>query len=120
MGECVSYTLQSNRAEKPIIEIGSKKGNKFTTFYVSDNGAGFDVLYYDKLFGVFQRLGSNAELEGTGVSWKLFTGIFPGIPEEYGKKEREIKEHALMFPCRLIKIRIVNVYNNQRNHSYGR
>jgi PAS domain S-box-containing protein len=57
----------SRKRDNPVIEIGSEIQDGKQVYVVRDNGTGFDMLYANKLFGVFQRLHRSDEYEGTGV-----------------------------------------------------
>ncbi len=57
----------SARKENPQIEIASLCGEEEVTYFVKDNGAGFNMNYAHKLFGVFQRLHSPKDFDGTGI-----------------------------------------------------
>ncbi len=60
----VKYT---SGVESPHIRIEAQRADAEVVYSVCDNGVGFDMQYADKLFGVFQRLHSNADYPGTGV-----------------------------------------------------
>jgi len=64
ISNALKYSAQK---PNPIIEIGSTTENEENIYFVKDNGAGFDMRYYNKLFNVFQRLHDQDEFEGTGV-----------------------------------------------------
>jgi PAS domain S-box-containing protein len=64
LGNAWKYTSQEAEAR---VEFGRTTYNDRPAFYVRDNGAGFDMAYADKLFGVFQRLHATRDFPGTGI-----------------------------------------------------
>jgi PAS domain S-box-containing protein len=64
VGNAWKFTSKQTKAR---IVFGQEKKNGETTFFIRDNGAGFDMAYVGKLFGAFQRLHTAGEFEGTGI-----------------------------------------------------
>ena len=64
LDNAIKYTRNRDQAE---ISVGCREDKNEFEFYVKDNGAGFDMQYADKLFGIFQRLHFKEEFEGTGI-----------------------------------------------------
>jgi PAS domain S-box-containing protein len=72
----LSNAVKYSRGRQPaIIEIGAREEPMETIYYVKDNGVGFEMEFAHKLFGIFQRLHSAKEFEGTGVGLALVQRI---------------------------------------------
>lgn len=64
LSNAVKYTAKIPHTK---IEIGGERTGEYNTYYIKDNGIGFDMAYYNQLFGVFKRLPGSEQFEGSGT-----------------------------------------------------
>jgi PAS domain S-box-containing protein len=72
LSNAVKFSSKIKRAE---INVDAEQIGEETVYTIKDNGAGFDMRYVEKLFGVFQRLHSTREFEGTGIGLAIVQRI---------------------------------------------
>jgi signal transduction histidine kinase len=120
MMRLVMYNLLSNAIKfsrskaTALIEVGARAEGKETVYFVRDNGAGFDMQYAGKLFGVFQRLHGVEEFEGVGIG----LAIVKRIVTRHGGRvwaEGKVNEGATFFFTLPRSAPEEVVYENQDN-----
>ena len=106
----ISNAIKYSKYKPKIhIGIGAYEKDNHVVYYVKDEGAGFDMQYYDKLFGVFQRLHSQEEFEGTGIGLAIVQKI---VHRHYGTvwAESILNEGAsFYFSLPAIKSRVQSI-----------
>jgi PAS domain S-box-containing protein len=93
LGNACKYSARSG---KPLVEVGTREGPDGPALYVRDNGIGFDMNYAGKLFGMFQRMHSESEIQGTGVG----LAIVKRLIERHGGRvwaEAEVGKGATFY-----------------------
>lgn len=93
IGNAVKFTRQKKNA---VVEVGGRSEKNENVYYVKDNGVGFDMKHSERLFGVFKRLHTDDEFEGTGAGLAIVQRI---ITRHGGRvwAEARVNEGATLY-----------------------
>jgi PAS domain S-box-containing protein len=123
MFNLIANAVKYSKPEMPVqIEFGGRNNADHSVYWLSDRGIGFDMRYAEKIFGVFQRLHSNAEIEGSGVG----LAIVQRIVERHGGRvwaESEIGQGTTFFftlPVAQNEIEEAEIANERSGNPAGR
>lgn len=81
INNAIKFSSKEN-ASDPIVEVGFIEEESFFRFYVKDNGIGIDKEYHEQIFGIFKRLHTNEEYEGTGLGLNIVKRV---VEDHHGK-----------------------------------
>lgn len=94
LSNAIKFTVHS---KQPLIEVGSLAIKNQITYYVKDNGVGFDMQYADKVFGVFKRLHTADQFEGSGVGLAIVLRIIKKHNGEVWVESEKNKGTTIFF-----------------------
>jgi PAS domain S-box-containing protein len=96
----------SSKREKPLVSVWCQRQEKYISFYFKDNGAGFDMKHYDRLFGAFQRFHNQRDFAGTGVGLTLVKRIIEKHGGTVGAESKVDEGATFYFTLPVARIKI--------------
>ena len=85
----INNGLKYNKKDAPTVTISTEWQGKDLVFKIKDNGIGILPQYQDQIFGMFRRLHSSAEYEGSGIGWHFANASLPLMVDGFGSNRKK-------------------------------